>query len=65
MNRMDALREAHWALACRFTSEMRRLETESPEMLVEELRSDKHLTGRILRAIKLMEEIWPELDQKP
>ena len=60
-DQMNALRNAHWLLSCRFTSEMRRLEKERPEMLVEELRSDKHLSGRILRAIKVMEELYPEL----
>lgn len=64
MDRMQALSEAHWVLSCRFTSEMQKLEREQPEMLVAELRSEKHLTGRILRAIKLMEELWPELDRE-
>lgn len=64
MERIDILREAHWILSCRFTSEMHRLEKEHPEMLVKNLRSVDQLAGRILRAIKLMEELYPELDRE-
>jgi len=63
MDREEALREVHWALSCRFTAEMSRLEKDNPDMKVEEMRSETQLAGRVLKAIRLLEELHPELGE--
>jgi uncharacterized protein YbaR (Trm112 family) len=64
MTNDEAIRRVHWVLSSRFAGEMFRVEKESPETLVSEMRDSKHLSGRILHAIKLMEELWPELKEQ-